>query len=234
MDKIGLDGVKKELKEKNIDPDDVLKIVQLSGNNQNLLKSMEKIVGKCDGLRELDEFLVYAGNFGIKDKIKVDFSLVRGLDYYTGLIFEVYLGVKVGCGGGGRYDNLISNMVGQSMPATGVSLGLDRILEVMKEKGLFVSKRYMRTIFVANVSKEVVKETIEVAQKLRNSGINVQTDLMEKTLGKQLEYANNIGIPYVLIVGKKELDSKSFKLKDMVNKTEKNMRLNDVVKLLTR
>jgi len=232
MDKIGLDGVKKEFEEKKIEYKDILKIIEITGNNENVLKSVDKTFGDSEGLRELKELLKYAKVFGIENKLKVDLSLVRGLEYYTGVVFEVYLGVKLGCGGGGRYDNLIKTVGGVAAPATGISMGLDRIFEVMKSEKMFDEKKTNAKVFVANVNDKVKNDSVKIAQKLRKENINCQTDLMDRNLTKQLEYTDNLRIPYCLIVGSEELKKKKFKLKDMDKKTEKTMKLEEIMKLL--
>lgn len=232
MDKIGSDGVKKELWEKGIKSKDILKIIEISGDNEKVVKSIEKTFGDNEGLMELKGLLGYAKNFGIQSRVKVDLSLVRGLEYYTGVVFEVYLGVKLGCGGGGRYDKLIETVGGVKAPATGISMGLDRIFEVMRNEKMFDEKKANVKVFVASVNDKVRKDVIEVAQMLRKEDIACQTDLMDRNLTKQLEYADNLGIPYCIIVGPEELKKKKFKLKDMRKKTEKEKKVEEIIKLL--
>ena len=125
LDKIGKEGVVAELKKIECDKKEIVDLIE----NTSAAENDEEI-------RELFDYLK---DFGVEDRVKVDTSLVRGLDYYTSLVFEVFLGAKVSCGGGGRYDNLISKIGGSATPAVGISLGLDRILQVMKEGEMKIS-----------------------------------------------------------------------------------------------
>ncbi len=226
LDKIGPDAVEKELE-------------KIGANGKKVMQLLKYPIGKLEkdepeikeGFKEISEFLENAKMFGIEKKVVIDLSLVRGLEYYTGLVFEINLGAGVSCGGGGRYDNLLEKIGGQKIPATGISLGLDRILEVMREKNLFVEGKVTK-VFVANVDDSSRKYVSDVAANLRKNGINCQTDLMGKNIGRQLEYVNSTGIPYAIIVGKEEIKKKKVKLKDMKKKTEREISLNEVIKIL--
>lgn len=231
LEKIGLDGVRKELENRSIETEKILDLIQIAGSNKDIIKKVRKLYRKNEGLNELKQLLQLAKKFGIENRLKIDLSLVRGLEYYTGVVFEVFLGAKVSCGGGGRYDNLIETIGGQPTPATGISLGLDRIFELMKENKMVEEKAVVKA-FVANVDEKTKGQAMKIAQKLRKKGINCQIDLMNRNLTKQLEYADRTGIPYVIIVGAKELKSKKFKLKDMKMKTEKELTLREIVKEL--
>jgi len=222
QDKIGIEGVKKELETVGVDGKEIIKII--------VDKTAD--ISSFEGGKEIKELFDYAKAYGIDSKLKLDLSLVRGLEYYTDVVFEVYAGAKVSCGGGGRYDNLIEVVGGMKMPATGISLGLDRIFEILKEQKLFEMKKTGAKIFVANVDEKMRIKSIEIAQELRKGGINCQTDLMGRNLTKQLEYADSLGIPFVVIVGEKEIKKKKFKLKDMRKKTEKEMDIQNILKML--
>lgn len=223
-DKIGLEGIKQELDKLGVSSKPLVeKLVE-----KDLLKKLDI----SEGRKELNRFFDLAKEFGISDKLKFDLTLVRGLEYYTGMVYEINLGVEVSCGGGGRYDNLIKAVGGQDMPATGISLGLDRILEVMKENKMFETEKGNTKVFVANVDNTVIKNVIMIAKELRKNNINAQMDLMERNFGKQLEYASNSQIPYVLIVGKEEIKKKKFKLKDMKTGRQKEFSLTKIISLL--
>jgi histidyl-tRNA synthetase len=181
---------------------------------------------------EIQELLGYLKNFGFDKKIKVDATLVRGLDYYTSLVFEISVGSNVSCGGGGRYDDLISKIGGQKTPAVGISLGIDRIMESMKEQGLIPPPTPRANIFVANVDEDVKKGMIKVVQSLRAEGIPSQMNLTDRYLSKQLEFANSQGIRYVVIVGKEEVRKKKFKLRDMKANSQVEMSLDKIVQKL--
>ncbi len=234
LDKIGETGVKRDLLYMKINPNEILQSVKVSGTNEEILSELENEYGDTEGVKELKELFDYAGIFGIENRLKIDLSLVRGLEYYTSVVFEISLGAAVSCGGGGRYDRLMKSVGGKDLPATGISLGIDRILEVVKEEEMFGSKKTPTKIFVANVNEETKNDAIKIAVRLRAENLQCETDLMGRNLTKQLEYADAMEIPYVLVVGGEEVKKQQFKLKDMRNKTEKTLGLDEIKKSLNR
>ncbi|KKR76975.1 MAG: Histidyl-tRNA synthetase [Candidatus Levybacteria bacterium GW2011_GWA2_40_8] len=167
----------------------------------------------------------YIKEFGIDEKyLEFDPTLARGLDYYTGLIFEVQIEGYAGgsLGGGGRYDNLIGLFANKTIPAVGFSFGFDRLIEAMDELKLFDGKDLGGVkILVTNTSGQ----SFEVTEKLREQGINAELYADEKDLDKQLKYADKKGIPYVLI-----FDNDKLILKDMTSGEQKE--LEDLAKLI--
>lgn len=146
--------------------------------------------------------------------------LVRGLDYYTGLIFEVIIKGSekfFSLGGGGRYDNLIGMFAGKEIPAVGFAFGFDRLIEAMNELNLFPANLAKNGLLVAFASSNLQQKAMEIAQKLREKGINVDFYLDDSSLEKQLKYANKKQIQYVLIVGEK------LELKDMETGEQKEV-----------
>ncbi|MGC8812136.1 MAG: histidine--tRNA ligase [Candidatus Aenigmatarchaeota archaeon] len=238
LEKIGEEKVKKELEERGIPKETIKKIFDFI-KVENPEKIFDKIKdlsfeeGK-EGIDELKEIASYLEKMKVGAKVKIDLSLARGLDYYTGPIFEISAEKKIGSiAGGGRYDKLIGIFAGREVPATGISLGIERIIEVMKER-MVETKKSKVEVFVATVSKDVLKKSLEIIQKLRESGIRVDFDLRERNLTRQLEYANSLGIPFVLIIGERELKEKKFKLRDMEKKIEKEMELNEAIDFLKK
>lgn len=232
LDKIGEKGVKEELKSKKFKEekiDEILKFVKLKGSFDDISKKIENKLDKLGkkGLEELKEILEIVKEFGYTKNVEIDMSLIRGLDYYTGPVFEVSLEDSLSYAGGGRYDNMIELFGGQPTPATGISLGFERIMEVMKEKKMIEADPKIK-YFVAPVNDEVRKDALKICQELRKKGINCDTDLMGRKLSKQLEYASSLNIPYVLIVGKEELKKESVKLKDMKNGKEETVKIKEV------
>lgn len=215
LDKIGFEGVKKELNALGVNSDRILGIIKMPGSNKEILDNIEREFGMGEGTNELKEFLDFAKNFGIERYLKLDLSLVRGLEYYTGPIFEVSIGkAKVSCGGGGRYDNLIKMLGGPDLPATGISFGLDRLITTMEE--LKISKDDPeKRFFVAMINDNVKSDAIRICQDLRNRGMVCDMDLMERNISKQLDYANSMGFPYVIIIGEEEIEKKQVKIKNM-------------------
>jgi len=244
MSKIGLEGVKEELKKigfKGSQIDELLKIASIKGSFEYVMKKGREVLKGIkiaeDGLDELEEVFKFSEVYEISDYFELDFGLARGLDYYTGPIFEIAVETKRSIGsiaGGGRYDNLIGLLGGRPVPATGISLGIERIIEIMKDEGMFNLPKTKVKAFVANVNEKVKDETAKIAQELRKNGISCQTDLMGRNLTKQLELADNLGIPYAIIVGEKELKEGKFKLKNMKEKSEKDFSLKEIIDMIQK
>lgn len=241
--KQGEDAVRKELEEKGIEGakiDVLLAFGEIAGKNEEKLKKAKKEVeGNLegeDGVKELEAILKFLGLYdAAKDaKVIVDFSLVRGLDYYTGPIFEISIpdGGVGSVAGGGRYDGLIGLYSAQPLPATGISLGIERIIEVMKAKGMLKQRKTNCKVFVAPVKPEFYDYALKVLGELRREGINAEADLMERSLRKQLDYVNAMGIPFVAIVGEREEQAGTVMLRDFASGKEEEIPLTEVAKRL--
>jgi histidyl-tRNA synthetase len=227
MDKIGADGVKRELDGKGIAWKGIEEIIKLRGG---VLEKIEDKYGAVEGLAELKEFLKYAKLLGIDKYLEIDLSLVRGLEYYTGPVFEVMIGdAKLSCGGGGRYDKLIKIFGGPDLPATGISIGLNRVVGLMEESGMFKTD-LSKKVFVASVNDFVRADAAKICQKLRKDGVIAETDLADRKLSRQMEYAAALGFAYVIIVGPKELAEKKVRLRDMKTGKEKDVPVDKVAK----
>jgi len=234
LDKIGLKGVEKELNGRGIEKkiaNKILKTLKISGTNKQIFNQLKKYKG-YEKLKELYDKML---SFGIKDSnIKVDPFMVRGLDYYTSLVFETVVEKpKMGSlTGGGRYDELIGRFSGIDVPGTGTTIGLERIYDVMNELNLWKNLEKTKTkVFIITINEKFSKKAIEIAQNLRKQNINVETDIMNRNFKKQFDYASKKGIPFVLIIGEKEIKEKKFTLKDMKTGKEKKVSLKTLPKL---
>jgi len=220
IDKLGKFGEKdviNELKKYGIPDSSIKRLLQL-------IKS-KKV--SDEELKELEKIKEIAEKMGVKN-IKIDFSTVRGIDYYTAFVFETFVSgfEKIGsvCSGG-RYDSLIGLYGGNDIPATGFGMGVDRLMEIIKTETDYSPVK----IFVASIGSK--EKAIPIVQGLRKAGISADFDLLDRNLTKQLEFADKSNIPFVLIVGEKELKKGKFKLKDMKNKSEKELSIEEVIKL---
>jgi histidyl-tRNA synthetase len=216
LEKIGLEGVREELKSNQI-PEDVierlLELLQISGDNEAVLKELEKQLAEyaiaLEGIRELREMLSYLHDMGVPaERCQIDFSMVRGLDYYTGPIYETVVEEpRVGsiCGGG-RYDELIGTFGGRSHPATGISFGIERIIDVMEELHMFPPEVGMTNtqVLVTVFGEDQLHASIQVSENLRDGGLNTELYFERDPLGHQIRYALKKGIPFVIIVGPDE------------------------------
>lgn len=228
FDKIEEKGVKEELFAKGIPPDKIIKLFKL-------LKSDNLKLSDEQGLIELKEVLKFAGLFGVKN-IKVDYSLARGLAYYTGTVFEVYAGdVKEAITAGGRYDKMIGEFMGSgSYPAVGISFGLERVSNLVlnsKNPGVYTESKTVTTIYIIPIG--IFDEAVNVLNELRKAGINSDIDLSNRGISKNLDYADKLKIPYVLFIGKQELSKNKFKLRDMRTGKEELFSIKNLIKKLT-
>jgi len=228
LDKFGIEGVKKELEDKGISSDSIKKIIKFietKAENEKVLKGIESL---GEGVKELEEIISYLKALKLDSKIKIDLSLARGLDYYTGPIFEVFAEEGIGSiAGGGRYDKMIGLFL-RDIPATGISLGIERIIEVMTERKMVEKLKNKTKIFVVAVNDKVRDKILEIVQNLREKSIATDYDLRFRSLSKQLEYANSLGIPFVAIVGEKELEKDCVNLRNMKTGKEKLIKINEI------
>ena len=234
LDKIGKEGVVKELLEKNISQDSIDKLdflfTQSSDALGNLAQLKEKFQGNeigTAGVEELEFVLTKSFNLGISpENLKFDITLARGLDYYTGAIFEVKATeVSMGSiGGGGRYDNLTEVFGVKNIPGIGVSFGLDRIYLVMEELGLFTddSKNAVQYLF-ANYGENESLAAMKMIGQLRAKGISAELYPEETKLKKQFTYAEKKGIPNLVFYGEQEISEGKITVKNLENGEQKTL-----------
>ena len=237
LDKIGVEGVREELLSRGISGEasgKILDFISIEGKAGKVLGEAETMIGANEegrkGIGELRELIDYLKALQVGPKFKVDLSLARGLDYYTGPIFEV--SAKEGMGsiaGGGRYDRLIGLFSGRDVPATGISLGIEGITELMEELELFATTKTKTKVFVVAVNKRFLMEAIKIAQMLRDGGVPAEFDLRGRSLTRQLEFADSKGIPYTAIVGEKELQREVVTLRDMKKRVEREVPIGELV-----
>ncbi len=214
IEKIGSTGVKDELIGKGFSSSQVDDILELIKTDLDEIMPKEK--ESDDGLSELKDIIDFVAEFGYKENIKPDLSLMRGLDYYTGPVFEMAIGdSRSSVVGGGRYENLIEVFGGKPTPATGWSIGVDRIIEIMEERKLFPEITTKTKIFIAPLKPEFRNQAIRMAKNLRDQSVSCEIDIMGRSIQKQLSYANSKGIPFVVIIGDNEIKEKKFRIKDM-------------------
>ncbi|MDX1990766.1 MAG: histidine--tRNA ligase [bacterium] len=225
FDKIGAEGVQKELVERGVDSDVVARMMSLITSKQQgaeNLDLLEDVMGTipvaAEGIRELRELAGYLEDAGVNPQFyEFDFTMVRGLGYYTGPIFETVI-TEPNLGsitGGGRYDDLIGLFRRESLPTTGTSLGIERIIDLMDELQLYPAGiggtvvQVLVTVFDENSRSESAK----LAAELRAAGINTELYMQNKKLGDQMKYADRKGIPMVVVMGPDEAAQGVVKLK---------------------
>ena len=224
LDKIGIDKVKEELGEKGLNKpqvDTIEKYILISGTTENKLEQAKKLFANSDtgkkGIAEI-EYVVRISELPVANCLP-DFTLARGLNYYTGIIFEAKApsGIKIGSiGGGGRYDDLTGLFGLPNIPGVGISFGVDRIYDVMEELKLFptVVHSGARIIFL-NLGGDESKAAYQLMQQLRRKGISCEIYHEQAKFDKQFKYAEKKNIPFAIIIGSKELDEKNCLVKDL-------------------
>ncbi len=229
LDKIGIEGVTKELIERGFTETDIemLKpVILLQGSNQEMLKDLKTVLGSSPiglkGIEEIETILEYLAVFlGAELKsvnVQLDITLARGLNYYTGAIFEVKTNeVAMGSiGGGGRYDDLTGMFGLKGLTGAGISFGADRIYDVLEELQLFPSGATTTTkVLLTNFDEEAEKYALPILQALRNKGIAAELYPSSAKIKKQMTYADNKNIPYVVLTGSEEMNAGKLTLKDM-------------------
>jgi histidyl-tRNA synthetase len=222
LDKIGTDDVKKELTERGIASDSAAKILDFFSSikdivyNEGVLLRLIKFIGEeGKSIKDLKKILA----IGDDSHISIDPSLARGLSYYTGAIMEINVPDLAGSlGGGGRYDGLIGMFGKEEIPACGFSLGLERIIVVMDERGMFppeIADSAAADAMVTIWNEEGIVESLKLANELRAAGLRVTLYPEADKLGKQFKYADSIGVKYVCIIGESELAENKVTLKNM-------------------
>ncbi len=225
MEKIGLEKVNLELAQKGISEEAIEKlypILTLSGNNEDKLKDLEKILATSEiglkGIEEVQTILSLCKSMDIFTEIELDLTLARGLNYYTGAIFEVKAkDVAIGSiTGGGRYDNLTGVFGLPDVSGVGISFGADRIYDVLNQLNLYpkTSTEQTQLLFVS-FGEEELAYSLGWAKKLREKGLNIEVYPEAVKMKKQMAYANNKNIPFVAIVGSAEIQAKKVMLKNM-------------------
>jgi histidyl-tRNA synthetase len=258
LDKIGSDGVQKELSERGIVEAASQRLLSFFTELNTLDHAAEMAAGEnaatkraalnaailgrliefvnsheagSRGLAELQTIIEYAGAAGIAARIAIDPTLARGLSYYTGSIIEINVPDLAGSlGGGGRYDNLVGMFLGQPVPACGFSLGLERIIVVMTEREMFPAELVSSPadVMVSIWSEESIADSVRLAEALRRGRLRVDLYPQADKLGKQFKYASGRGIPLVAVLGDDERARGEVAVKDMRTGEQQNLRRENV------
>ena len=201
----------------------ILQLAELAGGNEEVLRQVEPLVAGSEigqaGVATLKEVLAGAAAAGVPhQRLRLDLSIARGLDYYTGTVFETFLDALPGIGSvcsGGRYDNLAALFTSQELPGIGASLGLDRLLAAMEELGMIEKVSTPAPVLIPYFDKSRLHDYLRLAAALRGAGIGVEVFCDPKRLGDQLKYADRRGFRIALIAGQSEFDKQVCQVKDL-------------------
>lgn len=245
LEKIGTKGVKEELTELGLRMeviDRLLKFISIKGNNEEIIHSLKEMNIDNEefqlGLKELSLVVDYVKYFGVPEKnISVDLTIARGLDYYTGIVYETFLNDYPDIGSicsGGRYDDLAKHYTKQKLPGVGMSIGLTRLFYQLKEANIIEGKESSLVKALIIPMEGCFKEGIEIGDKLREEGINTQVYLEKVKIGKKFNYANKMEVPYVIILGPDELENEMITIKNMKTGEQKMSGLEKSIEFLKK
>lgn len=242
LDKIGIDNVKEELSKINLDAskiDTLLKFLEIDGTNQEIIEKLESLnidneLFTC-GVNELkfvyQDILSLAVN---PENIKINLSITRGLDYYTGSVFETFFKDYREIGSicsGGRYDSLANNFTKSKLPGVGMSIGLTRLFYQLQELNLVKGKQTNFDCIIIPM-KGYEKNAVKLMNDLRNSSVKCMSYLEDDKLKKKFNYADKLSVKYVIIIGQDEVEQNKFTLRNMENGNQELLELNEIIEKL--
>ncbi len=240
IDKIGSKEVRKELLN-NIEENKVetiMKFISIDGTDDNKVEELESLNIKNEtfqqGLQELKQLIKFIRIFGVpEDNFKIDLTIARGLDYYTGTVYETFLNKYKNLGSvcsGGRYDNLTEYYTDRKMPGVGISIGLSRLFFQLTDNNIISAENEaISDVLIISMAYEY-EMCIKVAKELRENGINTQINLEEQKIGKKFKYADNLNIKYVIVIGEDEIKNNVISLKNMITGQQETMKLEKAIK----
>ena len=243
LEKIGDRGVRAELKELGLPEstvDKILSFIKIQGSDGEKLEALKAldIANEIfrEGIEELETVIEYVKSFGVPEKnYMIDLTIARGLDYYTGTVYETFLDDYPEIGSvcsGGRYDNLAEFYTIQKLPGVGISIGLTRLFYQLKEAGLLEgdAPSTLTKVLVVPMDETCNEYSIKVANILREEGIVSEVHFEEAKVGKKLNYANKLDIPYVILIGEDEIRRQMVSLKDMKTGDQELITIEEAIK----
>lgn len=243
LEKIGDSGVRAELKELGLPEsivDRILRFIKIQGSDGEKLEALKAldIANEIfrEGIEELETVIEYVKSFGVPEKnYMIDLTIARGLDYYTGTVYETFLDDYPEIGSvcsGGRYDNLAEFYTTQKLPGVGISIGLTRLFYQLKEAGLLEgdAPSTLTKVLVVPMDETCNEYSIKVANILREEGIVSEVHFEEAKVGKKLNYANKLDIPYVILIGEDEIRRQMVSLKDMKTGDQELITIEEAIK----
>lgn len=243
LEKIRKENVKLELLKLNIEEeivDKILEFISISGNNEEKIEALEKLNIKNEvfekGFFELKEVIKYIRLFGVPEgNFSIDLTIARGLDYYTGTVYETFLDNYREIGSvcsGGRYDNLAENYTDKPLPGVGIAIGVTRLFDQLNDLKLIkTEKESISDVLVISTSDDV-SECLPIANTFRKEGINTEVYMNDKKMKAKFKYADKLKIPYVAIIGEDELKENKVSLKNLVTGKQDTINIQEAVEIL--
>jgi len=240
IEKIGVENVKRELRELNLSEENIDKIIefiQINGTTDEKIEKLENLKIENDmfkeGLSELKEVVKYIRLFNVPEPyFTVDVSIARGLDYYTGTVYETFLNEYKSIGSicsGGRYNNLSGYYTDKKLPGVGISIGLTRLFFILNDMNLIkADKKSISDVLIISMIPDL-KPAIETANKLREAGINTEVYFDDKKLKAKFKYADKLKIPKVIVIGEDELATGKLTFKNMETGEQERLTVEEII-----
>ena len=241
IEKIGKENVIECLKDLELSENQInaiINFIEIDGTTEEKINSLEKLNYTNEifneGLEELKQVVKYVKAFGVSDSnFKVDLTIARGLDYYTGTVYETFLNEYRELGSvcsGGRYDNLAEYYTDKKLPGVGISIGLTRLFYKLNElNALKEEQNSIAKVLVVSMVEDNSK-ALEVATELRNENINAEVYLENKKIKAKFKYADKLDIPYVIVIGEDEIANNTVTLKNMQTGEQETLKIEEVIK----
>jgi histidyl-tRNA synthetase len=222
VDKIGVEAMSKEMVDRGVSESEITMAKKLvSGDGVAMPERLEKVI---EALRQ----------FNLKGQVEFDATIARGLDYYSGTVFETVLPEKPEYGSicsGGRYDGLVDQFSNQSLSAVGGSIGVDRLLDALQELGLVPQTNGIQ-VLILNLSSDLQSKYIELADQLRSAGVNTELFYEATKLDKQFKYGERKNIPWAVVMGEEEVASEKVKLKNLATREQTEVEIGELSNFL--
>ena len=244
IDKIGPDNVRKELCEEI--PEDkvntIMNFISISGSNDEKIQALENmdIINETwnEGLKDLKEVINFIRIFMVpEENLKIDLTIARGLDYYTGTVYETFLNKYRNLGSvcsGGRYDNLTEYYSTRKMPGVGISIGLSRLFFQLTDNNIIsTGNQSISDVLVLSMDNNYA-ECTKAASILRENGLNVQVDFENKKIAKKFKYADKLNVKYVIVIGEEEVKNNVVTLKNMITGEQNSLEIEKVIEIIKK
>ena len=244
IDKIGKEAVKAELS-KDIaleKVETIMKFIAISGDNNEKIQELENMNIENEtfkqGLNELGQVVKFIRIFGVpEENFKIDLTIARGLDYYTGTVYETFLNKYRNMGSicsGGRYDNLAEYYTERKMPGVGISIGLSRLFfQLMDNEIITAEGQSISDVLIISMTDDY-DMCVAVATKLRENNLNVQINIEDQKIGKKFKYANNINVKYVIIIGEDEIKNNVVTVKNMETGNQETVKIEEAIEIIKK
>ena len=245
LEKIGMEAVKKELSELNVSAENIKKIedfLNISGTTDEKINKLKALNFKSEkfkeGVQELEEVVKYVRLFKVEeDNFMIDLTIARGLDYYTGTVYETNLKGYESIGSicsGGRYENLAGYYTKKNLPGVGISIGFTRLFYNLKELGLLnTDKKSISKVSIVTMGVGL-ENAVEISNILRDNNIPNEIYKEDAKVKAKLNYANNLEIPYVIIIGEEEVEKGLYTLKDMSTGSQELLSVDELIKKIIK